>query len=211
MPVDVPAEYLRRGVDVLTKPRGLGGFDNMRDGSSPYSVELTYRALNVPDLETRLEWTRNQAPYAHIARAAETANEVIVFVQVMPEALARYLAERALLQATGETFSTAQGATAKLAQAVIAETVGAGAAWDSMLARLRAETALLNLALHLIQAKAGAGGVGGIVQEALAAAVAPEARARLVETLAGEVDVLGRMLHALETGEYLSRGRRRGP
>jgi hypothetical protein len=128
-------------------------------------------------------------------------------VHVDPNILALYLAEHALLQATGQTWETATGSLPALLKRTISETVGAGAAWTTLVTRLQAAPAMLYAALSLLDGDASVGAAAGILSEAIDVAVPADAQAALRDTLRAHISTLALVLHALETGDYLIAGK----
>jgi hypothetical protein len=209
MAVDVPNAYLERIIKLLTGARGLGSAVQIREGFQPYSREIDFRTTDVGQAQGVVTWASNQAPYADVQLVPQSTTGVTVYAHVVPDRLAHYLAERAYLQVTGQSFLTAPGALPTLVERVVAETIAVNGSWASIVSRLHVEQATLTLFLRLLEADAQAGGIAAVIQEAIAALGLGDCRDRLVERLQAMLGALQRMTLAVETGEYLEPTRSR--
>ena len=138
MATDAPMLYLSRIVRLLTSGRGVGRAERVRDGYAPYSSELDFRDVDEATARSRIAWAQDQAPYADIELAPDSAAAglLTIFVRVDLRKLALYLAERALMQETGQTWETASGPAPQLVRQAIESTVGAGQPWQAALDEL---------------------------------------------------------------------------
>lgn len=145
MATDTPTLYLNRAVRLLTGTRGLGGPERVREGYTPYSYELDFSTVDENTARNRIAWALDQAPYAQIelVPASAASGLLTVFVRVELRTLAMYLAERSLMQETGQTWQTASGPLPDLARQAIERTVGAGEDWQALLDEMAGQISTL--------------------------------------------------------------------
>ena len=208
MATDVPMQYLQKAVNVLVGTRGLGHAARMREGYLPYSNELDFRAVDEATGIAKVTWASEQAPYAEmqVVPGSAATGTLIVFVHVAPPALALYIAEHALLQATGQTWATATGALPALVKRSIMQTVDAGAPWAALLTRLHAAQGTLYSTISLIEGDATVAAGAEVVNESIQQIVPADLQTRLLDSLRTQIGVLDHLIRALETGDYLAGG-----
>ncbi len=204
MATDTPALYLDKVVSLLTGTRALGPAARMRDGKGPYSVELDFRLTQPADVQRIIAWALDQAPYAHIETvgATKTPGTVTVFARVGLPDLARFLIGQTLLHTNGQTWETATGAVADMLRSAVADTVDRGDDWAGLLNGLRIEQATHGALLLMLKGSIHPP-IAALVKEAIRQADLGEGHARLTEELQKQAHVLGAVLRALETGDYL--------
>jgi len=203
---DTPNLYRSRVAGLLTGARGVGRADRVRDGYTAYSIELGFRDVDEATAKAKIAWALDQAPYAEIQLLPEstTTGLLTVFARVDLLKLALFLSEHVLLQATGQTWASATGAAPALIKKAINETVGTGAAWASLVGRLRYELASLAHFLRTVEADALAGPLPSLVVEAVQQSGLSDGWATFVDKLRQQERLLGTTARAIETGEYLT-------
>jgi hypothetical protein len=145
MASDTPMLYLSKVVRLLTSVRGVGRAERVREGYAPYSYDLEFRDIDEQTALGKIAWTLDQAPYAEIALVpgSAAAGLLTIFVRVDLHKLALYLAERSLMQETGQTWQTASGPLPELVRQAIDGTVGAGQPWQALLDEMTRQTKTL--------------------------------------------------------------------
>ncbi len=151
---DVPSIYLQKLVRLITGTRAMGRAVRTRDGYLPYSAELDFATQDIEATRSVIEWVKEQAPYGDVqlVEASAGAGLLTIFARVDVPQLARYLAGRALLSATGELWEPAKQPLAAFVEKVIEQTVGAGGSWPDLSARLAADMVTLAVIQRTIEA-----------------------------------------------------------
>jgi hypothetical protein len=153
MASDTPALYLAKVVKLLTGRRGMGRAERVREGYAPYSYDLDFRGADEATALGKIAWARDQAPYAQIELVPDSAatGMLTIFAGVDVQKLALYLAERSLMQETGQTWETATGQLPLLVKQAIAGTVGDGKDWPALLADLQRQSGTLEAIRHALE------------------------------------------------------------
>jgi len=197
MATDTPTLYLGKVVTLLTTTRWLGAAAQMRDGYTAYSTELDFRTTDEVAARRTIARAAEKAPYAdyELVPTSTATGTITIFTRVDPLRLARYLVEQASSQG-GEALA----AVSTTAQRVVDETVGTGASWARLLARLHTQQALLETVLDAMEDGTLAGPAAAVVQDAVQQAALGDRRQRLIASLRARVQAFNSVALALEAG-----------